>query len=53
MLHFTTFLFLTRGKKIGKQWENKKVKIQAPAWNDEFELLDGCCSVSDIQDYLE
>ena len=25
----------------------------APAWNDEFGLLDGSYSVSDIQDYIE
>ena len=22
-------------------------------WNDEFDLPDGSCSVSDIQDYIE
>ena len=25
----------------------------APIWKDEFELPDGSCSVSDIQDYIE
>ena len=24
-----------------------------PTWNDEFELPNGSCSVSDIQDYME
>ena len=27
--------------------------ISAPTWNDKFDLPDGSCSVSDIQDYLE
>ena len=27
--------------------------MSAPTWNDEFELLDGSYSVSDIQDYFE
>ena len=30
-----------------------KFKISAPRWNDNFELLDGSYSVSDIQDYFE
>ena len=28
---------------------NNKFKIPAPTWNEEFELLDGSYSVSDIQ----
>ena len=32
---------------------NNKFKISAPTWSDEFELPDGSCSVSDIQDYFE
>ena len=40
-------------KSIRKQCKNNKLKIIAPTWNDEFELPDGSCSVSDIQDYIE
>ena len=40
-------------KNIRKQHQNNKLKIVAPAWNDEFELPDGSYSVSDIQDYIE
>ena len=36
-----------------KQYKNNKLKIIAPTWNDEPELLDGSCFVSDIQDYVE
>ena len=32
---------------------NNKLKIIASTWNDEFELPDGFCSESDIQDYIE
>ena len=31
-------------------YNNNKFKISPPTWNDEFELLDGSYSVSDIQD---
>ena len=40
-------------KNIRKQNKNNKLKIMAPTWIDEFELLDGSYSVSDIQDYRE
>ena len=30
-----------------------KFKISAPTWNDEFELPDRLCSISDIQDCFE
>ena len=40
-------------KNIRQQYENNNLKIIAPRWNDEFELPDGCFSVSDIQDYNE
>ena len=33
--------------------KNNKFKISASVWNDKFELPDGSCSVSDIQDYFE
>ena len=53
MLLFKTYLFVTRGKKIRKLYKNIKLKIITPICNDEFELPDGSCSVSDIQDYIE
>ena len=34
-------------------WKNNELKIKAITWNDEFELPEGSCSVSDIQDYIE
>ena len=40
-------------KNVRKQYKNNKLKIIPPKWNDEFELPDGSCSVSDIQDYIE
>ena len=53
MLLFKTYLFITRRKKIGKQYKNNKLKIIAPTWNNEFELPDSSYSVSDFQDYVE
>ena len=53
MLLFKTYLFITHGKNIRKQYNNNKLEIIAPTWNDEFELLDGSYSVSDIQDNIE
>ena len=40
-------------KTVYKQYKNNKLKILAPTWNDEFELPNGSCSVSDIQNYIE
>ena len=40
-------------ENIKKLFENKKLKIIAAIRNDEFELLEGSYSVSDIQDYIE
>ena len=34
-------------------YKNNKFKIWAPTWTEEFDLLDGSYSVSDIQDYFE
>ena len=53
MLLFKIYLFITRRKKIRKQYKNNKLKIIAPTWNNEFELPDSSYSVSDIQDYVE
>ena len=40
-------------KNIKSVCNNNKFKISAPTWNDEFDLLDGLYSISDIQDYFE
>ena len=40
-------------KNIRKQYKSNELKIIAPTWNDEFELLDCSYSVSDIQNYIE
>ena len=40
-------------KNFKSEYNNKKFKISAPTWNDEFNLSDGSYSVSDIQDYFE
>ena len=40
-------------KNMKKPCKNKKFKMSAPTWNEEFELPDRLYSVSDIQDYFE
>ena len=40
-------------KNIKSTYKNNKFKISTPTWNDEFDMLDGSYSVSDIQDYFE
>ena len=40
-------------KNIKSEYNNKKFKISAPTWNDEFNLSDGSYSVSDIQGCFE
>ena len=40
-------------KNIKSSYNNNKFKISAPTCNDKFQLPDGSCSVSDIQDYFE
>ena len=40
-------------KNIKSESNNKTFKTFAPTWNDEFDLLDGSYSVSDIQDHFE
>ena len=39
-------------ENIKKSYINSKIKISAPAWNEELELLNGSYSVSDIRDYF-
>ena len=40
-------------KNIKSAHSNNKFKISASTWNDEFDLLDGSYSISDIQEYFE
>ena len=40
-------------KNIKSEYNNSKLKISAPTWNDTFDLPDGSYSISDIQDYFE
>ena len=40
-------------EKYKKVIKSNKCKISAPTWNDQFELAEGSCSVSDIKDYFE
>ena len=40
-------------KNIKSSYSNSKFKISAPTGNDKFELPDGSCSVSNIQDYFQ
>ena len=38
---------------IKSTYNNNKLKISAPTWNNVFDLPDGSYSISDIQDYFE
>ena len=40
-------------KNIKSGYNNNKFKIFGPTWNDEFDVLDGCYSIVDIQDCFE
>ena len=40
-------------KNVKSEYKNNKFKISAPTWNDTFDLQDGSCSISDIQDCFE
>ena len=40
-------------KNIKKLYKNNEFKVSAPTWNEEFQLHDGSCSVSDIQYYFQ
>ena len=53
LLLYQISAFIIHGKNIKSTYNNNKFKISALTWNDEFELLDGSYSVSDIQDYFE
>ena len=40
-------------KNTKSDYKNNKFKINAPTWNETFDLPDGSYSISDIQDYFE
>ena len=40
-------------KNIKSEYNNNKLKISAPPWNNEFNLPDVSYSLSDIQDCFE
>ena len=40
-------------KNVKTAKNNNKFKISAPALNGEFDLPDGSCSISNIQDFFE
>ena len=40
-------------KNIKSAYNNNKLKISAPTWNNEFDLPDGSYSISGSQDYFE
>ena len=40
-------------KSIKSAYNDKKFKISAPTWNDEFDLPDGSYSITNIQDYFK
>ena len=46
-------IYYNTWKNIKNSYNNNQFEISTPKWNDEFELLDGSYSVSDIQDYFE
>ena len=37
-------------KNKRSEYNNNKLKISAPTWNDTFDLSDGSYSISDIQE---
>ena len=40
-------------KNIKSTYNNNKLNISAPTWNDTFDLPDGSYAIADIQDYFE
>ena len=39
-------------RNIKSAYNNNKIEISAPTWNDKFDLPDGSYSIVDIQDYF-
>ena len=40
-------------KNVKSTYNNNKLKISAPTWNETFDLPDGSYNISEIQDYTE
>ena len=40
-------------KNVKSTYNNNKFKISAPTLNETFDLPDGSCNISEIQDYIE
>ena len=40
-------------KNVKSTYNNSKLKISAPTWNETFDLPDGSNNISEIQDYIE
>ena len=40
-------------KNIKSEYNNNKLKISAPTWNETFDLPDGSYTIDDMQDYFE
>ena len=52
MAHANLSIYYT-WKNVKSTYNNNKFKISAPTWNETFNLPDGSCNVSEIQDYIE
>ena len=53
ILHWLISAFITHGKTLNLLIRTINLKISAPTWNYEFDLLDGSYSISDVQDQFE
>ena len=40
-------------KNVKSTYNNNKFKVSAPTWIETFDLPDGSCNISEIQDYIE
>ena len=40
-------------KNVKSTYNNSKLKISAPTWNETFDLPHGLYNISEIQDYIE
>ena len=38
-------------ENIKSEYKNNKFKISGPTWSETFDLPDGSCEISDIQDH--
>ena len=40
-------------KNIKSEYNNNKIKISVPSWNDTFDLPDGSYSIANFQNYFQ